>query len=123
MYMMYGLLTLMMVSALGVLAIPFVMGNKIILAKDFFIIALSTTLLAFILYQSSSDHEALAHYQLQVQLEQLGGIDGVIARIKMKLQANPHDTQGWLILSKLYLIKHDYNAAKEALSKAHENES
>lgn len=45
------------------------------------------------------------HYELMVQYEQLGGIDGIISRIKQKLVANPDDPEGWKILAKLYKAK------------------
>ncbi|MCC2666542.1 MAG: hypothetical protein K0R24_1937 [Gammaproteobacteria bacterium] len=46
------------------------------------------------------------HYELLVKYNQLGGIDGMIAKIKQKLAQNPSDKQGQIILKKLYHIKH-----------------
>jgi len=45
------------------------------------------------------------HYQLLVDYNQLGGIDGIIAKIKQRLAQNPSDQQGRIILEKLYRLK------------------
>lgn len=58
------------------------------------------------------------HYELLVEYERLGGIDGIIAKIKQKLAQNPSDRQGWMILGKLYKAKGDEKAAEEAFKKA-----
>ncbi len=129
MYILYSLQILMLLSALAMLALPLVIarnGNKFILARNFLIFSLSISVCAFALYHFSGNHSALQqwftygkqHYQLQVQFNQLGGIDGIIERIEKKLAANPHDAQGWAILGKLYTAKHDDVKAKAAFEKA-----
>ena len=117
----------MLIGALCLIVLPFI-KNKATFSKGFLITFLFTLLFSLGLYQFSGDKNALKqwytqgeqHYQLQMQFNALGGIDGIIARVKKKIQANPLDTQGWFILGKLYLMKPDYPSAKAALSKAHE---
>lgn len=127
MTLLYGLLVLMMVASLCLNVVPFV-ANKVIYSKNFVIVMLLSVFFAMGLYQLSGDKQALnqwltkgkAHYQLQETVSQLGGINGMIARVKRKLQADPLDAQGWFILGKLYLSEQDVQAAKAALRKAHE---
>lgn len=131
MYTLYSLQVLMLLSALSMLALPLIIthdGNRFIIARNFLILSLLIAVCTFTLYRLSGNHTALQqwlehgkqHYQLQIQLDQLGGVDGIIERIKKKLAANPQDAQGWLILGKLYLAKHDQAKAKAVLTKAHE---
>lgn len=131
MIILYGLFIFMTLGALSVLAVPFVIANKnnkIIFTKNFMIISLLMVTLAFGIYQIIGNQRALQswfaygkeHYQLQETVEALGGVPGMIAQIKMKLQANPEDAQGWLILGKLYLAEQEIALAKEALTKAHQ---
>lgn len=123
---LYILLLLMLVCALGLLAVPFV-RNKKFLSKSFVALICVTSFTAVGLYWHSSDNVAMQqwltqgkqHYDLMVELKELGGIDGMIQRINLKLQANPDDAQGWFILGKLYLFKQDAVAAKAAFTKAH----
>lgn len=56
-----------------------------------------------------------AHYDLMVTYQSLGGIDGIILKVRQKLMANPSDDQGWQILHKLYSIKQDPAHAAAAL--------
>lgn len=58
------------------------------------------------------------HYFLQQKLNDLGGVDSIIAQIKQRLANNPDDTAGWNILGKLYLSQQNYPAAKAAFAKA-----
>jgi len=126
MSILYGLLILMLVSALSLLAVPFI-ANKSLLSRGFIIIAILTTLFSLTVYRIFGNHQALEewfsageqHYQLLVTLDQLGGVNGVITRIKKKLENNPDDAEGWFILGKLYLANQNYTEAKAALSKAH----
>src|SRR6478672_5768912 len=46
-----------------------------------------------------------AHYQLLQQVENLGGIDGMIAQVEKRVVETPDNAEGWLILGKLYLAK------------------
>lgn len=126
MLMLYGLLTVMLLGALGLLAIPFI-NNKTLLSKKFYGIVFFTICFSFGLYPLTGNMTAVknwyeqgqAHYHLLEKLEQIGGVDGVITQIQAKLTHHPNDAQGWLILSKLYFA---INRQKEALataSKAH----
>ncbi len=58
------------------------------------------------------------HYALLVEYQALGGIDGMISRIKEKLDKNPDDAEGWIVLGKLYLAQHNEKAAKAAFQHA-----
>jgi cytochrome c-type biogenesis protein CcmH len=58
------------------------------------------------------------HYALMQQMQDLGGIDGMIAKVKDRLAENPDDAQGWMILGKLYQVKQDTTQANIAFSKA-----
>lgn len=113
--------------AVAILAIPF-LRNKNTGLPVFLTIAAFVGVFSFMLYYFSGNKIALAqwfahgkeHYQLQVQVNQLGGIDGIIKKVQKKLDANPKDAAGWLILGKLYLGTHDYQSAKVSFKKAHE---
>jgi len=126
MYLLYSLLILMTASGVCLLAVPFIATHSIA-SKYFFLSALFIILFSMGLYQFSSDHTALKqwlthgkkHYQLQQEVNQLGGIGGIIQRIKKKLAANPEDVAGWFILGKLYLANQDYDEAKKSLDKAY----
>jgi len=125
MYLVYGLFILMLIGSIGLLSIPFIKTNSYfsnyLLASVIFIILFSLGL-----YQWSSDHSGLKqwltqgkqHYQLMEEVNQLGGVTGMIEQIKKKLSTNPQDAEGWFILGKLYLAHHDFKSAKEALGKA-----
>jgi len=120
---LYGLLLLMMVSALYLLAIPFI--KKKAPWRVFFIITLAFSGFAFSIYYYAGNKNALAlwlaegkgHYQLQTAFDELGGVDGVITQIKNKLAANPEDVQGWSVLAKLYLAKGQKVEAQAAFDK------
>lgn len=124
---LYFLLTLMLTSALCLITLPFI-KNRAVLSKKIFITFLFIILFSLSLYQFSGDKNALKqwytqgeqHYQLQMQFNALGGLDGIIVSVKKKIAANPKDAQGWFILAKLYLMKQDYPDAKTALAKAHQ---
>lgn len=96
--------------------------------KHFWVIALLFVLFAGGLYFFTTPFSALkawhdqgkAHYDLLVEYQKLGGLDGMIAKVKTKLKTNPNDAMGWFILGKLYLMKNDPLHAKKALQKAHQ---
>lgn len=122
---LYFLLTLMLLSAVIWLTIPFA-KNQAIFSKKFLTLIFIFIFCATLLYQLSGNsyalHQWLAtgekHYQLQTEVAQLGGIDGIIARVKQKLQNHPDDAKGWMILGKLYLFENKTEKAKEAFQKA-----
>lgn len=59
------------------------------------------------------------HYELMVQFNQLGGVDGAILKVQERLALHPEDAEGWRILGKLYLSKGDTAKADWAFGKAH----
>lgn len=63
------------------------------------------------------------HYQLIQQFDRMGGLEGAITKIQIRLKDNPDDREGWLILSKLYLAKGDALRAQNALKKARDFKS
>lgn len=127
MLILYIVLSLMLISALSLLAIPF-FWHRTLHAKHFLMIAILFSISAFSIYQFSGNKPALrywlaegkTHYQLQETIEALGGIKGMITRMKTKLKANPSDSAGWFILGKLYLTQSDTKQAAAAFKKAHE---
>lgn len=56
-----------------------------------------------------------AHYELMNQVQQLGGLPGLIQGVKARLAQNPNDITGWQLLAKLYAANHEPQQAKEAL--------
>ena len=85
-----------------------------------------TSIFTFILYFSFGEPKALlnwythgkSHYQLMTEVDRLGGFDGIIARLKTKLENNPSDAKGWMILGKLYQAKEEYALADDAFARA-----
>ena len=113
-------------AALSLLAIPYV-KTQTLFSRGFLLASLFTLVFALSLYQFTGNHLALKewlahgkkHYALQDQMNQMGGYEGIIARIKKKLALHPNDVKGWVILGKLYLANENYADALDALSKAH----
>lgn len=130
MIILYGLILMMLIGALGLLAVPFI-HTKMLCSRSYLLLALFTIALTLGIYQISGDKTALrawftqgqAHYQLLTQFDALGGIDGMIKHIEAKLKDNPNDAQGWLILAKLYAAKHEDAAAKRAYQRAEKLQS
>jgi len=126
MILLYFSLSLLLLAALSLIA-PLALQNKTI-TKDFCVFSVGFTMLVTGLYFYTSDQKGLhwwyaqgrEHYQLLSQLEELGGINGMIEKVEKKVQAQPQDPQGWLILGKLYLAKPNANEALAAFRKAKE---
>lgn len=127
MFLLNSLLGLMLSVAVSFLAVPF-LKSKTNFYRYYFLITALTICCAVTLYQFSGDKKSLRlwltegkkHYQLQETFIKLGGIDGAISRIEKRLESNPRDAQGWLILAKLYQAKQDESNAKIAFAKAQE---
>jgi cytochrome c-type biogenesis protein CcmH len=127
MIILYVLLAMMLLAALGLLSLPFIKHRQVF-STTFATLLLLTACAAVELYWHSTDTKALrqwesqgrAHYDLMIKLNQLGGVEGMVKRIKQKLQANPNDAYGWFILGKLYVYEQDFPNAKAALIKAHD---
>jgi cytochrome c-type biogenesis protein CcmH/NrfG len=125
MFSLYAWLILMLLVALGLLAIPFIKNRS---RKGYIVSASLIALLGLAIYQFTGNKTALylwmtqgkQHYQLLETFEQLGGIDGAIAQIESKLAKNPQDAQGWYILGKLYLSKNEEAKAQAAFAKSRE---
>jgi cytochrome c-type biogenesis protein CcmH/NrfG len=122
---LYVALTIMLVLSIGIVSIPFIKNKSII---GFISVSLVFVISACTLYQFSGNKPALQnwfthgeeHYRLQVQINKMGGIDAIIKRVQAKLEANPNDAQGWMILGKLYLGKQDTKSANAAFQRAKE---
>lgn len=122
---LYIAITIMLIISLSIVSIPFI-NNKQLSFSKFLPISILLCLSALILYEFSGNKLTLQqwlshgkeHYQLQLEVERLGGIDALIKRVQAKLETNPNDAQGWLILGKLYLGKHDEKSAKAAFQRA-----
>jgi len=123
MMLLYSLLTGMLISALALIAIPFFR-----LRIAYYFLALVMSLIATSLYQWSSPPAAALkfwldygqqHAKLMEKISDLGGMDGIIARIKKKLKVNPNDVAGWIILGKIYFSQRDFNNAATAFEKAY----
>lgn len=103
MSMLYGCFILMLLLALALL------GIANISRRNFLIVSFCMVVFAFISYRFSGDHAELEqwfavgkqHYQLQQEVNALGGVDGMIARVKERLKVHPEDAEGQLILKKL----------------------
>lgn len=122
------LLSAMLLSALSLLLIPCWVSYRQQKSSWMIMVITSSLMLmmSVCLYTMSSNRHELKqwlskgerHYHLMVQYNALGGVSGLIARVQKKLDENPTDEKGWLILAKLYLINHDYKSAKYALMQA-----
>jgi cytochrome c-type biogenesis protein CcmH/NrfG len=123
MLMLYMLLLVMVAAGVGILVVPFVRARNY---KNLSIVIVSFCFVALGLYQVSSDKIALSdwmnhgrqRYALLQQFADLGGVEGAIIQIEKHLQDNPQDKQGWMILGKLYLSRHDDAKAQAAFRKA-----
>ncbi len=124
MIILCSLFFLMLVFAISLLAIPYV-KTQTLFSRGFLFAAIFILVFAFGLF-FAGNHTGLKewlargkeHYQLQNQMNQLGGFAGIVARIKEKLAQNPNDAKGWFILGKLYLANENYADAIDALGKA-----
>lgn len=125
MIIFYSFIFLLLFAGVLLIAIPFI-KNKTLLSKSFFVMLIFVVIFSLGLYFTlgSSNHlrnwqtKGRDHYALLVQMEQLGGIDGMIAQIKQKLAVNPEDKKGWFILGRLYLAKNDRENAEKAFARA-----
>lgn len=104
------------------LVIPLMKNNRYFLCKDkylVFYILSAFIVIIFCFYPSKKELIAYAnwqksgetHYNLMVQYEALGGLEGLITKVKAKIKANPNDKTGYFILNKLLMLK---NAEKKA---------
>jgi cytochrome c-type biogenesis protein CcmH/NrfG len=90
------------------------------------LLSVATLVFTLVIYQQFGAKQGMRawfesgeqHYQLSQEVNQLGGIEGIIARVKQKLELNPNDAAGWFILGKIYLGNHQYAEAVLALGKA-----
>ncbi|MHB1948735.1 MAG: hypothetical protein ACYCQI_11560 [Gammaproteobacteria bacterium] len=110
MFSLYAWLFLMLVVALGLLAIPFIKNHS---RKGYAISASLMTILGLGIYQFSGSKSALylwmtqgaQHYQLLEKFEQLGGIDGAIAQIESKLKKKSARCTRLVYLREIIFIK------------------
>lgn len=66
-------------------------------------------------------NEYQASYQLRQQFLAMGSLEDISRSLQNKLQKNPSDTKGWLLLAKLYKLQHRHEEATQAFAKAEEN--
>lgn len=124
---LYLVLACFMGLAFLLLALPFKLTNKPVLSKEYTVLVSFTALFVCMIYAFTGNYAGLSqwyahdkvHYQLQTQIQSLGGINGIIAKIQAKLAADPNDAQGWFILGKLYFSLNNKPEALKALTKAH----
>src|SRR5579872_4412854 len=99
---LYLCLSFLLLTAWGLLALPLMSTGSSVLTKKFLALVISLTLFSTSLYYFSGNARPLSfwlakgkqHYQLLQQLQQLGGLDTVIARIQEKLKSDPTDAKG-----------------------------
>lgn len=119
------LLVLMLLIALCLAAIPFA-KSKTVFSKKFFICEFFIILFCVSAYLIFGNYTGLSewnnrgeeHYNLLDTFDRLGGVDGAIKKIEDELMQNPKDAEGWYILGKLYLSKHEDAKAKAAFENA-----
>jgi len=123
---LYILYFIMLVLALGLLALPF-FKRKILLTKFFLLSLFFIVFTSGVFLFTGNTHglslwlnDGKKHYELLSQVKDLGGIEGLINQIKRKVIENPNDAQGWFILGKLYYSQHDRAEAIDALTRAKE---
>jgi cytochrome c-type biogenesis protein CcmH/NrfG len=124
MSILYSFIFLLLATGILFIAVPFI-KNKMFFSKSFFVIASFVVIFSLSLYFTLCSPQDLRtwltqgrnHYELLVQMDQLGGIDGMIDRIKLKLVENPEDAEGWFILGRLYLAKNDKENAEKAFQR------
>jgi len=119
------LIFLMLLIAILLLFIPKLihknLATRYFIFTSFFLVICSLSLYFFTSRPAGLRYwltEGQSHYQLQQQIKSLGGLTGMIQRIKIKLQENPNDAKGWFILGKLYLANQQHEQAKKAFEKS-----
>ena len=118
---LYIAIGILLVCAISILVIPTLKLSSKPYLPVFFVISFSV-FMYFLSGRAPSLQQWVTqgkqHYNVQVQVQNLGGINGIIEKIKLRLQDNPNDTKGWLILAKLYHDNHQDDLAKQAMQKA-----
>lgn len=125
MLILYLSLCCMLLLALGILAMPAII-TPFYPSKNIVFVSCVITVIATSLYFLTSRPNELKtwltsgmqHYQLQVQVQELGGLENIIHHIENKLATNPNDAKGWMILGKLYLSQHEDAKAEQAFARA-----
>lgn len=123
MIMLCFFIGLMLIAAILLLSAPFLKNHSYLglLGTLSFLIIASIGLYSFFGSTKNTilwETQGKTHYQLLMQFNQLGGIDGIIDKIKNRLAQNPNDPEGWRILGKMYLFKKETQKANEAFKKA-----
>lgn len=124
----YVLITLLLLSAFILIAVPFIKTESSILSLPFFSILFFMTIFSLGTYLSLGQTNELRHwfsygknhYQLAIEVDRLGGLDGLIAQLEQKLRLHPDEAKGWFILGKLYFSKQDSISGSLAIEKAHD---
>jgi cytochrome c-type biogenesis protein CcmH/NrfG len=122
------ILFIVMLIATGIIVVSaFVKHKKKHLKKIFVTLFLMFSFIFFIFSSTGGTHQLYGwvnggkqHYALLKQMQNLGGLDGMIAKLTKQIDADPQNAQAWMILGKLYLFKNDKTLALNAFKKAQE---
>ncbi len=122
----YLLLALMLLTAIGLVSIFYYRNKNNISIYSFFILAFLLIILSISGYQFYGNASQLKswyrfgekQYEFMMAYERLGGINGMIARLKRQLASDPNNIDALVILGKLYLAKLDYVPAEAAFKQA-----
>ena len=122
----YLVLISMLLIAISFLSVFYYRNKKNISMHSFFILSFLLIILSLSAYQLCGDAKELKswyrfgekQYEFMMAYERLGGINGMIARLKRQLAEDPDNIDALVILGKLYLAKLDYVPAEAAFNHA-----
>lgn len=122
----YLALIFMLLLAISFLGIFYYRNKKNISLYSFFILSFLFIILSLGGYHLCGDAKELKawyrfgekQYEFMMAYERLGGINGMIARLKRQLAEDPDNIDALVILGKLYLAKLDYVPAEAAFHHA-----
>lgn len=100
---------LLLIITASIIALPFVRAKHSLVSKPFLLLLSAFLTTPVILYVNFTNPKELLqwltygkqHYELALQVQALGGIDGLITRLKKKLEEHPNDQKGLEILRRL----------------------
>ncbi len=126
---LYCIFVFMLISALMIMLTPSIKTSGFIAnfkspAQILYLLFFVAATFVFYQYWGASKQlsawysHGKSHYQLMTEFQQLGGVNGMIEKIKVRLVKNPGDPQGWYILGRLYMADNNPNAAKRAFEHA-----
>lgn len=83
-------------------------------------VALLLPALTLLLYRSIGVPQALNPLYASQTADRELDLDAAVAALEQRLQAEPGDINGWMLLSRAYLAMERFDAAHDAVRKAHE---